>query len=151
MNKANKQWARQTHGTHGATKRAQGEEYAVFMRRNKRYGWVKAMEEMVAALQDNDVGTITRRAPGCKALHTKWVYKTKATAEGELERLKARLMASVMDLSTVKVILALTATWGGVPSKHGDISNANVKANKEAHLRTYLQLPLDMSVSSATI
>lgn len=33
--------------------------------------------------------------------------------------------AAVMELSTVKVILALAATWE-VPAKHGDIPNAYV-------------------------
>ena len=57
------------------------------------------------------------------------VYKTKTGADGELKRHKARIVASgneqvlgvvcnlifaaVMDISTVKVILALAATWGG--------------------------------------
>ena len=37
--------------------------------------------------------------------------------------------AAVMDMSTVKVILALSAIWG-VPEKHGDIPNAYVKGEK---------------------
>ena len=44
---------------------------------------------------------------------------------------------AVMDMSTVKVILALAATWG-VPAKHGDIPNAYVKAEQEAHLEILL-------------
>ena len=30
---------------------------------------------------------------GSNVLHTNWVYKTKATADGDVERLKARLVA----------------------------------------------------------
>lgn len=38
-----------------------------------------------------------------------------------------------MDMSTVKVILALSSTWG-VDAKHDDIANACVKDDKEADL-----------------
>ena len=43
------------------------------------------------------------------------------------------MFAAVMDMSTVKIILALAATWE-VGAKHGDIPNAYVKADKEADL-----------------
>ena len=52
-----------------------------------------------------------------------------------------------MDLSTVKVILALAAIWG-VPAKHGDIPNAYVKADKEEHLQIYLHVPQGMTISA---
>ena len=39
----------------------------------------------------------------------------------------------------------------GVPAKNGDIPNAYVKADKEAHLRIYLQLPRGMSASDSTL
>ena len=83
-------------------------------------------------------------------------------ARGDLERLKARIIscvneqmlgvdymltfATVTNLLTVKVILALAATWN-VPVKHGDIPNAYVKAHKEPHLRIFLQLPCGIHVS----
>uniref|UniRef100_A0AAV1T508 Uncharacterized protein n=1 Tax=Peronospora matthiolae TaxID=2874970 RepID=A0AAV1T508_9STRA len=164
-------WTRSAHGTRGASKRAEAaarqEElaesgevvntaferdaiiYSEAIRGGKRDGCMKAMREEIAALQSNDVWTIVKRAPETHALHTKWVYKTKTDAQGNLERLKARLVAcgneqvlgvdytltfaAVMDLSTVKVILALAATWG-VPAKHGDTSNAYVS---EKTLRTH--------------
>ena len=52
--------------------------------------------------------------------------------------------ADVIDMSTVKVILALAAIWG-VPAKHGDIPNAYVKADKEAHWEILLQVPQEMT------
>uniref|UniRef100_A0AAV1VI13 Integrase catalytic domain-containing protein n=1 Tax=Peronospora matthiolae TaxID=2874970 RepID=A0AAV1VI13_9STRA len=67
--------------------------YGQAMRSGKREGWKKAMQEEIAALEANDVWTITRRTAGQHALHTKWVYKTKTDAQGDLERLKARLVA----------------------------------------------------------
>ena len=99
--------------------------YSEAMRSVIRDGWVKAMEEEVEALQNNKVWQVVKRAPGLNALHIKWVFKTKTDAQGKVERLKARLVAcgneqvlgvdysltfaAVMDLSTVKVILALAA------------------------------------------
>ena len=87
-------------------------------------------------------------------------------AQGKLERLKARLVvcrneqmlgvdysltfAAVMDLFTVKVVLAIAVTWG-VPAKNGDIPNAYVKVDKETHLYIYLQFPSGMSVSEKTL
>uniref|UniRef100_A0AAV1UVG8 Reverse transcriptase Ty1/copia-type domain-containing protein n=1 Tax=Peronospora matthiolae TaxID=2874970 RepID=A0AAV1UVG8_9STRA len=172
--KSRKRWARAAHGTRGASKRAeaaarQDETSAsgeVAMRSGKREGWEKAMQASISALEANEVWTITRRTAGQHALHTKWVYKTKTYAQGDLERQKARLVAcgneqvigvdytltfaAVMDLSTVEVILALAATWM-VPATHGDIPNAYVEAEKEPHLHIYLQMPRNMPVSKETL
>ena len=79
-------------------------------------------------------------------MHTKWVYKTKTDVQGKLEWLKEHLLAcgseqvlgvdyrltltAFMDISTVKVILALAVTWG-IPAKHGDIPKAYAKADKD--------------------
>ena len=41
----------------------------------------------------------------------------------------ALTFAAVMDMTPVKVILALAATWG-VPAKHGDVPNAYVKQRR---------------------
>uniref|UniRef100_A0AAV1V3X7 Reverse transcriptase Ty1/copia-type domain-containing protein n=2 Tax=Peronospora matthiolae TaxID=2874970 RepID=A0AAV1V3X7_9STRA len=118
------------------------------MRGGKRDGWMKAMREEIAALQSNDVWTIVKRAPGTHVLRTKWVYKTKTDAQGNLERLKARLVAD--GSLNGQGILALAATWG-VPAKHSDIPNAYVKAEKEAHLRIFLQMPRGMQVTEETL
>lgn len=85
------------------------------------------MHEELEALESNDVWRLIKLPVSSNALHTKWVYKTKTTADGDVELLKARLVAygneqvfgvdyflkfaAVMDMSTVKAILALAATW----------------------------------------
>uniref|UniRef100_A0AAV1TEW2 Integrase catalytic domain-containing protein n=1 Tax=Peronospora matthiolae TaxID=2874970 RepID=A0AAV1TEW2_9STRA len=183
-----KSWTRSSHGTRGASKRAQkfaGQEepasntsivnhvyerypknYGEAMRSSKSEDWKKAMCEELEALENNDVWHLIKRPSSSNALHTKWVYKTKMTADGDFERLKARLVAcgneqvfgvdygltfaAVMDMSTVKIILALAVTWG-VVAKHGDIPNAYVKADKEADLEILLQVRRGMDVSSNTI
>uniref|UniRef100_A0AAV1UMW7 Uncharacterized protein n=1 Tax=Peronospora matthiolae TaxID=2874970 RepID=A0AAV1UMW7_9STRA len=186
--KSKKPWSRQAHGTRSASKRKQAvarqEErsasdkvvnaaferdpcnYGEAMRSSKRAEWQTAMQEETAALESNDVWRVTKRSPGVNALHSKWVFKTRTGADGELERYKARLVAcgnekvlgvdynltfaAVMDISTAKVVLALAATWG-VPAKHGDIPNAYVRAEKEAHLDICLQVPRGMTVSESTL
>ncbi|GMF16750.1 unnamed protein product [Phytophthora fragariaefolia] len=96
---------------------------------------------------------------GARALHSTWVYKIKRDAEGLLERLKARLVAcgneqefgvnygitfaAVIEITSVKLILALERKWG-VPAKHGYDPNAYVKAEKEAELNIYLRIPQGM-------
>ena len=58
--------------------------------------------------------------------------------------------AAVMDISKVKIVLALAASWG-VPAKRSDIPNAYVKAEKEAHLDIRLLVPRGMDVSGETL
>eukprot|EP00644_Phytophthora_capsici_P012595 jgi/Phyca11/112904/e_gw1.23.435.1 len=98
---------------------------------------------------------------GEKVLHTKWVFKTKLDAEGAIERFKARLVAcgneqefgvnygltfaAVIEMSSVKVILMLARKWR-VPAKHGDVPNAYVKAEKEANMDIFVDLPQGMTV-----
>ena len=55
-----------------------------------------------------------------------------------------------MDMSTVKVILALAMT-SKVTAKHGFNLNANIKADKNLHLDIYLQVPKSMDVEYKTL
>ena len=90
----------------------------------------------------------------CEAhcLHIKWMYKTKRDANGKLDRYKAPLVAcgndqvfvrdynvtvaALIEMSSVKLILALARIWR-VPAKHGGIPNAYVKAEKEPDLNIF--------------
>uniref|UniRef100_A0AAV1USE4 Reverse transcriptase Ty1/copia-type domain-containing protein n=1 Tax=Peronospora matthiolae TaxID=2874970 RepID=A0AAV1USE4_9STRA len=81
------------------------------------------MREELEALEDNGLWSFIKRPPSSNELQTVCVFKTKTEAHGDLERLKARLIAceneqvygidyqltsaAVMDMSTVKVLLAL--------------------------------------------
>ena len=62
--------------------------YDEAIRSAKRADWQKAIQEEIAALESNDVWRGMKRSPGAKALHFKWVYKTKTGADGDLERYK---------------------------------------------------------------
>jgi len=123
--------------------------------------WTMAMVEELKALKENGGWTVELPPVGSHVLHTKWVFKTKTDADGAIERFKARLVAcgneqlygidynltfaAVMELSTVKVILVFARRWR-MPARHGDISNAYVKAEKEQQLEIYLSIPKGMIV-----
>ena len=58
--------------------------------------------------------------------------------------------ATVMTITTAKVVLELAAWWG-VTAEHGRIPNAYVHSEKEAHLDIYLQVPRGIIVSQITL
>eukprot|EP00644_Phytophthora_capsici_P018852 jgi/Phyca11/132500/e_gw1.174.10.1 len=121
----------------------------------------RTIMNMASALEANGVWRVVRKPRKEKLLHTKWVFKTKLDAGGGIERFKARLVAcgneqefgvnygltfaAVIEMSSVKVILALARRWR-VPAKHGDVPNAYVKADKEADLDIFIRLPQGMTV-----
>ena len=57
-----------------------------------------------------------------------------------------RTFTAVMDITTGKVILALSQIWG-VPARHGDVPNAYVKASTEPDFKIYLHAPQAMKAS----
>lgn len=107
----------------------------------------------------NDVWELVGMPEGCRPLHTNWVFKTKTDANGDVERYKARLVAcgneqrfgigysgtfaAVMEMDTVKVILALARKWR-TRAKHGDIPNSYVKALSEEEHEIFLFVPQGM-------
>ena len=50
-----------------------------------------------------------------------------------------------MDMTTGKVILALSEIWG-VPARHADVPNEYVKASTKPDLYIYLYVPQGMKV-----
>ena len=51
------------------------------------------MLETILALEDTGVWNVIKRPIGDNMLHSKWVYKTKTSANGSVKRLKDRLVA----------------------------------------------------------
>ncbi|CAH0489288.1 unnamed protein product [Peronospora farinosa] len=90
------------------------------------------MLEEIQALEDNDVWDVIKRPADASLLHIFGIDY-------------ALTFAAVMEMSTMKVILGLAATWG-VPAKHGDVPNAYVKADKEEHLEILLRVPSGMQI-----
>ncbi len=87
--------------------------------------WQSAMEDEMKSLKSNDVWDLVPLPDGRKAVGSKWVYKVKVSADGTVERYKARLVAQgfsqkygldydetfcpVVRGETVRTILALCA------------------------------------------
>ncbi|GMG14877.1 unnamed protein product [Phytophthora fragariaefolia] len=140
--------------------------YGEAMPSRQKEKWSTAIAEELRALEDNGVWKVVRKPRDARVLHTKWIFKTKLDAEGLIERLKARLVAcgneqefgvndhitfaAVIDLTSVKLILALAQKWR-VPAKHGDVPNAYVKAVKEAGLTIYIHPPQGMVISEEVL
>lgn len=55
--------------------------------------WKKAMQDEMNSLKVNNTWTLVQLPEGCKALKSKWVFKTKQDSNGNTLRWKARLVA----------------------------------------------------------
>ena len=87
--------------------------------------WLTAIADEIASQEANQTWEIVNRRPGMRPLNTKWVFKIKETAEGLIERYKARLVvcvysqeeginyfetfASVCRYETIRLLLCIAA------------------------------------------
>jgi hypothetical protein len=87
--------------------------------------WRSAMEEEIQAIQKNNTWELLTLPPKKKTIGVKWVYKIKRTADGGVDRYKARLVAKdykekygidyeevfalVARLNTVRLLISLVA------------------------------------------
>ncbi|KAL6331602.1 hypothetical protein AAG906_011542 [Vitis piasezkii] len=58
----------------------------------KDVGWQKSMHEEIRALEENGTWTLEPLPNGKRALGSRWVYVTKYFSNGDIERLKSRLV-----------------------------------------------------------
>ncbi|KAI3703127.1 hypothetical protein L6452_28883 [Arctium lappa] len=107
---------------------ADGKEPETFEKATQDPKWVKAMEEEIDALNQNQTWEFVPKLKDVKPISCKWVFKIKRRPDGSIERYKARLVARgfsqeygmdydetfslVAKLTTVRVILALAANKG---------------------------------------
>ena len=68
-------------------------KYNEAIRSTQKEAWELAVQEELNALEENGVWNVVRLPKNANSLHSKWVYKTKRDADGELERYKARFVA----------------------------------------------------------
>ncbi|GKA61323.1 putative RNA-directed DNA polymerase [Tanacetum coccineum] len=68
-------------------------EPSTFYEAIKDRNWIDAMNAEIEALNRNNTWTITTLPKGRKAIGSKWVYKIKYKATGNIDRYKARLVA----------------------------------------------------------
>ncbi|KAL6178305.1 hypothetical protein ACLB2K_049823 [Fragaria x ananassa] len=55
--------------------------------------WIEAMHAELESMKDNEVWELVEPNPGVKPIGCKWVFKTKKSVDGMIERYKARLVA----------------------------------------------------------
>lgn len=55
--------------------------------------WIVAMKDEIQSIEDNDTWELTSLPENRKAIGSKWVYKIKTDASGEIKQHKARLVA----------------------------------------------------------
>ena len=116
--------------------------------------WKQAMDNELAALDENKTWSVMKLPKGKKAVGSRWIYKTKFNADGTIERHKARLVARgftqtygvdyketfapVAKMNTVRVLLsvAVNKNW----SLHQmDVKNAFLHG--ELQEEVYMKLP----------
>lgn len=117
--------------------------------------WVKAMNEEMKALHQNNTWEITNLPKNRKPIGCKWVFKIKYKSSGEVERYKARLVAKgynqregidfeetfslVAKIVTVRIVISLSLhnSW---PLYQLDINNAFLYGDLTEDV--YMSLPL---------
>ncbi|POM57335.1 mitochondrial protein [Phytophthora palmivora] len=101
--------------------------YKEAMHSQHKVGWMEAMVKELKVLEDKSVWEVVRLPKIVHVLHTNVT------------------VAVVIDMSSVKRILALTRKWH-VPAKHGDVPNAYVKSDKGENLRIYIRVSQGMEI-----
>lgn len=87
--------------------------------------WIKAMDEEINAIENNETWELVSIPKGKEVIGVKWVYKTKCNVEGRIERHKERLVvkgykqqpgrdhdetyAPVARMETIRAVLAIAA------------------------------------------
>nr|GEX61724.1 copia-type polyprotein [Tanacetum cinerariifolium] len=124
--------------------------------------WQEAMLNEMESIKKNKTWELTSLPEGCKAIGTKWIFKTKLNEKGEIEKHKARLVAKgysqqygidytevfapVARLDTVRSILATAA------QKHWEVFQLDVKsAFLQGNLEetVFVQQPVGFEVKGA--
>ncbi|KAL3378593.1 hypothetical protein AABB24_004490 [Solanum stoloniferum] len=115
---------------------------------------MQAMKLEIQALEDNNTWEIVDLPPGKNAIGSKWVYKIKYKANGELERFKARLVAKgysqqegldyydtfspVAKMVTVRCVIALAVSKGWNLYQM-DVYNAFLQGDLDEEV--YMEMP----------
>ncbi|RVW73210.1 Retrovirus-related Pol polyprotein from transposon RE2 [Vitis vinifera] len=120
----------------------------------KDVGWQKSMHEEIRALEENGTWTLEPLPKGKRALGSQWVYRTKYFSNGDIERLKSRLVvlgnhqevgidyhetfSPVAKMTTMRAFLAIAASknW---ELHQMDVHNAFLHGDLEE--KVYMKLP----------
>lgn len=116
--------------------------------------WMQAVEEELDALKENDTWTVTKLPAGKKAINSKWVFRVKPDANGNVDKYKARLVvkgcsqkegidysetyAPVASLVTVRTLLAFI-NQHGLLAEQLDVKNAFLHGSIKEEI--YIKVP----------
>lgn len=125
------------------------QSYKDAMRRNDSHLWQKAVDDELAAMDENSVWVVAELPAGRTAIRTKWVLKVKQKLDGTVERYKARLVAQgfaqkphldytetfapVAKFGSIRAILAVAAIED-MEIHLLDVSNAFLNGNLEEEI-----------------
>ena len=130
----------------------------------KSLDWQKSMQNEIQALKDNGTWTLDHLPAGKRALGSQWVHKTKFKSNGEVERLKSRLVvlvkyqqvgidyhetfAPVAKMTTVRAFLAIAASknW---ELHQMDVHNAFLHGDLDEEI--YMKLPPGFESSDSSL
>jgi histone deacetylase 1/2 len=117
--------------------------------------WREAMKNEYEALIRNDTWTLVPTARGKNLIDSKWVYKIKKRADGQIDRYKARLVAKgfkqrygidyedtfspVVKIATIRLVLSLAVSKGWC-LRQLDVQNAFLHGVLEQEV--YMKQPL---------
>ncbi|GKG49015.1 zinc finger, CCHC-type containing protein, partial [Tanacetum coccineum] len=89
--------------------------------------WKEAINDEMDSIMGNNTWLLADLPPGCKPLGCKWIFKTKLTVDGTIEKFKARLViqgfrkksgidyfdtyAPVARISTIRLLIALASIY----------------------------------------
>ena len=123
-------------------------------------GWQQAMNKEIQAFLDNDTWEVVPLPTGKKPITCKWVYKAKYKADGNLERLKARLVVKgftqkegidhmetfspIVKMTTVRALIAVAVKRGW---KLHQLDINNVFLYGGFHEEIYIQMPEGFSTT----
>jgi len=111
--------------------------------------WTVAMHEEYSALMNNNTWELRPLPPGRKAIATRWIFKLKYTADGEVDRYKARWVAKgfsqqyginynetfapVMRMENLRLLLAIATTLD-LEIKQVDVNSAFLQADLDEEI-----------------
>lgn len=112
------------------------------------------MQQEIKALEENNTWSVVDLPKGMHNVGSKWIYKIKYKADGEVERFKARLVAKgysqhegldyhdtfslVAKMVTARCVIALAVSKGW-PIYQMDVYNAFLQGDLEE--KVYMEMP----------
>ena len=139
---------------HSSPELVEPQSYAEAISSPQSSEWIRAMNEEMSSLLENNTWSLEPVPPGFKPLPVKWVYKIKRGADGQIQRFKARLVvkgfrqvegldynevyAPVAKHTTLRVLLSLVAELD-MELDHLDVKTAFLNGILEETV--YMQQP----------